>query len=77
MGLTDTPFRNFVQRASRRLKSDRFLSHDYRPEVYTQEGIDWVEQNSMSDVLRRHFPGLEPALAGKESAFLPWNNVTA
>jgi hypothetical protein len=77
MGFTDTAFRIFVLMASRRLKSDRFLSHDYRPEVYTQEGIDWVEQNSMSDVLRRHFPGLEPALAGKESAFLPWNNVTA
>ena len=24
--------------ASRRLKSDRFLSKDYRPEVYTQAG---------------------------------------
>ena len=30
--------------ASRRLKSDRFLSKDYTPEMYTQPGIEWVER---------------------------------
>jgi hypothetical protein len=73
MGFSDTAFRIFLLMASRRLKSDRFLSKDYRPEVYTKEGIEWVEENSMIDVLKRHFPGLAPALEGKESAFLPWN----
>jgi len=76
MGFSDTAFRIFLLMASRRLKSDRFLSQDYRKEVYTQEGIDWVEQSSMIDVLKRHFPSLAPALAGKETAFNPWN-VTA
>ena len=43
-GFSDTAFRIFLLMASRRLKSDRFLSKDYRAEVYTKEGIDWVEQ---------------------------------
>jgi len=73
MGFSDTAFRIFLLMASRRLKSDRFLSKDYRPEVYTKEGIDWVEGNSMITVLKRHFPELAPALKDKESAFHPWN----
>jgi hypothetical protein len=75
MGFSDTAFRIFLLMASRRLKSDRFLSKDYRPEVYTKEGIDWVEQNTMIDVLKRHFPDLGPALKDKKSAFHPWNAV--
>ena len=43
-GFSDTAFRIFLLMASRRLKSDRFLSKDYRPEIYTKQGIDWVEQ---------------------------------
>jgi hypothetical protein len=73
MGFSDTAFRIFLLMASRRLKSDRFLSKDYRSEVYTKEGIDWVEENSMITVLKRHFPELAPALHNKESAFHPWN----
>jgi hypothetical protein len=73
MGFSDTAFRIFLLMASRRLKSDRFLSKDYRPEVYTKEGIDWVEESSMITVLKRHFPALAPALNDKESAFHPWN----
>ena len=33
MGFSDTAFRIFLLMASRRLKSDRFLSEDYRPEI--------------------------------------------
>jgi len=73
MGFSDTAFRIFLLMASRRLKSDRFLSKDYRREVYTKDGIDWVEDNTMSTVLKRHFPELAPALKGKDSAFHPWN----
>ena len=58
--------------ASRRLKSDRFFTRDYRPEVYTQTGLDWIEGNSMRSVLLRHFPDLEPALQGVENPFAPW-----
>ena len=46
-GFSDTAFRIFILMASRRLESDRFFTRDYRPEVYTREGIDWVEGTSM------------------------------
>jgi len=71
-GFSDTAFRVFILMASRRLKSDRFFTQDYRSEVYTREGLNWVENNSMLTVLRRHYPGLSPALAGVKNAFAPW-----
>jgi len=71
-GFSDTAFRVFILMASRRLKSDRFFTRDYRPEIYTQAGLDWVEQNSMRSVLLRHFPGLEPTLRGVDNPFAPW-----
>ena len=33
-GFSETAFRIFVLMASRRLKSDRFFTDDYRPEIY-------------------------------------------
>ncbi len=72
-GFSDTAFRIFILMASRRLRSDRFFTNDYSPEVYTPEGIQWVEGNSMADVLVRHHPELAPALEGVENAFAPWN----
>jgi hypothetical protein len=71
-GFSDTAFRIFLLMASRRLKSDRFLSKDYRPEVYTKEGIDWVEQSTMIDVITRHFPMLAEPMNGLDNAFKPW-----
>jgi hypothetical protein len=74
-GFSDTAFRVFILMASRRLKSDRFFTTDFRPEVYTQSGIDWVNKTKMKDVILRHYPELEPALDGMPNAFLPWNKV--
>jgi len=74
-GFSETAFRIFVLMASRRLKSDRFFTEDYRPEVYTKEGLDWIANNSMVDVLLRHHPGLDRALRGVPNAFGPWNRV--
>src|SRR5215218_1034095 len=74
-GFSDTAFRIFILMASRRLKSDRFFTTDFRPEVYTQTGIDWVNNTKMKDVILRHYPQLEPALAGLPNAFLPWHRV--
>ncbi len=74
---SDTAFRVFVLMASRRLKSDRFFTYDYRPEVYTKEGMRWVENNTMTSVLLRHFPSLEPALHGLDNAFKPWRAAGA
>jgi hypothetical protein len=74
-GFSDTAFRLFILMASRRLKSDRFFTRDYRPEVYTKAGLDWVENNSMRTVLLRHFPELEGALAGVANPFAPWRRA--
>ena len=76
-GFSDTAFRVFILMASRRLEADRFFTDDYRPEVYTQTGIDWVESNSMRTVLLRHFPRLAPALDGVANPFAPWKRVAA
>jgi hypothetical protein len=74
-GFSDTAFRIFVLMASRRINSDRFLTVDYTPEVYTKVGMDWINDNNMSDVLLRHYPQLEPALKGIGNAFAPWNRA--
>lgn len=71
-GFSDTAFRIFVLMASRRLKSDRFFTADYRPEVYTPEGLRWIDDNMMSSVLVRHFPQLQPLLSQVKNAFAPW-----
>jgi hypothetical protein len=71
-GFSDTAFRIFILMASRRIESDRFFTRDFRPEVYTKEGIDWVENNGMRTLLLRHFPELEPSLQGVANPFAPW-----
>jgi hypothetical protein len=69
---SDTAFRVFVLLASRRIKSDRFFTSDYRPEVYTRAGIEWVETNDMKSVLIRHHPELRPVLHTVANPFAPW-----
>jgi hypothetical protein len=75
-GFSETAFRLFILMASRRLKSDRFFTDDYRPEIYTEFGLDYIRRNSMLGILRRHYPQLEPALAGVKNAFHPWKKIT-
>jgi hypothetical protein len=72
---SDTAFRIFVLMASRRLNSDRFLTTDYNERVYTQIGIEWVNDTDMFTVLLRHYPALAPALRGVKNAFWPWRKV--
>ena len=74
-GFSDTAFRVFILMASRRLKSDRFFTRDYNAETYTQTGLDWIDETSMSDVLLRHYPELAPALEGVDNAFVPWKRT--
>jgi hypothetical protein len=74
-GFSDTAFRAFILMASRRLKSDRFFTDDFRPEIYTELGMDWIQNNSMKSVLLRHFPELGQALEGVNNCFSPWNVV--
>jgi hypothetical protein len=72
-GFSDTAFRMFLLMASRRLQSDRFLTVDYRAEVYTELGLDWVERGGMAEVVRRHCPELT-AVPGGKAVFAPWTS---
>ncbi|MDQ3650826.1 MAG: peroxidase [Acidobacteriota bacterium] len=72
---SETAFRIFILIATRRLKSDRFFTRDYRPEIYTQIGLDWIHDNTMATVLKRHFPALERPLRKVKNAFAPWQHT--
>jgi hypothetical protein len=66
---SDTAFRVFLLMATRRLRSDRFFTTDYTPEVYTPEGLKWIEEATFSAVVARHYPKLAlPA----GNPFKPW-----
>jgi hypothetical protein len=74
-GFSDTAFRIFILMASRRLQSDRFLNVDFRPEVYSPLGMDWVANNGMKTVIQRHCPELATLLPESASAFAPWRPI--
>ena len=74
-GFSETAFRIFVLMASRRLKSDRFFTDDYRAEVYTEFGLEYIRNNTLLSVLQRHYPQLAPALSGVQNGFEPWKPI--
>ena len=76
-GFSDTAFRIFILMASRRLQSDRFLTVDFRPEIYSPFGMDWVANNGMTSIILRHCPDLAAVLPRSASAFAPWRPVVA
>jgi hypothetical protein len=43
--ISETQFTVFILNASRRLFSDRFFTSSFRPEFYTNLGIEWVNNN--------------------------------
>jgi len=71
-GFSDTAFRIFILMASRRLKSDRFFTDDFRPEIYTPAGFAWVQDNSLRTVMQRHCPELRLHFADVRNMFFPW-----
>jgi heme peroxidase len=74
-GFSDTAFRIFILMASRRLKSDRFFTTDYRKEIYTESGLEWVRRTGMKEVILRHHPKLEFAFEGVRNPFAPWRII--
>jgi Animal haem peroxidase/Catalase len=76
-GFSDTAFRIFILMASRRLQSDRFLTVDFRPEIYSPFGMDWIANNGMTSIILRHCPDLAGILPRTASAFAPWRPVVA
>jgi hypothetical protein len=75
-GFSDTAFRIFILMASRRIQSDRFLTVDFRPEIYSPFGMDWIAQNGMTSLILRHCPELAGSIPRGASAFAPWRVVT-
>ena len=75
-GFSDTAFRIFILMASRRLQSDRFLTVDFRPEIYSPFGMDWVAGNGITSIILRHCPELAAVLPRGQNAFAPWRPVT-
>ncbi|MBV9395515.1 MAG: peroxidase [Methylobacteriaceae bacterium] len=71
-GFSDTVFRIFILMASRRLKSDRFFTTDFTPEVYTQAGWEWIQNNTFRSVLTRHCPSVAPLFEDVRNVFFPW-----
>ncbi len=61
--------------ASRRLQSDRFLTVDFRPEVYSPLGMDWIANNGMTSVILRHCPELAGSLPRSGNAFAPFRPI--
>lgn len=76
-GFGETMFQIFILNASRRLQADRFFTTDYREEVYTPEGMEWVDRASLKEVILRHYPELaSTGLANVKNAFEPWDTGT-
>ncbi|MFT6630335.1 MAG: hypothetical protein ACJAS4_000271 [Bacteriovoracaceae bacterium] len=55
----NTPFWIFAIMASRRLMADPFFSDYYTDEVYTRDGIQYIQKRTMADVLVSHYPELK------------------
>jgi hypothetical protein len=73
-GFGETLFEVFILNASRRLEADRFFTDDYNEQVYTPEGIEWVDRVTFKSVLLRHFPELRgTGLSNLDNAFEPWD----
>jgi hypothetical protein len=73
-GFGETMFQIFILNASRRLQADRFYTTDYREEVYTREGMKWIDKATFKSVILRHYPELEETGLGNiTNAFEPWD----
>jgi hypothetical protein len=72
---SDTAFRVFLLMATRRLRSDRFFTSDYTPEVYTRTGLEWIEGATLAGMLRYHYPELREVLLTVRNPFTPWPAV--
>jgi Animal haem peroxidase len=72
-GFSDTAFRIFLLMAGRRLKSDRFFTADYTKEVYTAEGLDWIERRTMAEVIAHHLPDLRGDVGAVKNPFHRWD----
>ncbi|MGA9492032.1 MAG: peroxidase family protein [Mycobacterium sp.] len=74
-GFGETVFQIFILSASRRLQADRFYTDCYNEDVYTAEGLRWIDQTDLKTVILRHYPELaDTGLANIKNAFEPWDD---
>lgn len=74
-GFGETQFQIFILMASRRLQADRFYTTNFNDETYTKEGIEWIKNATMKNVLLRNYPELSKTGLSKiedGNAFRPW-----
>ena len=77
-GFGETMFQVFILNATRRLQADRFYTDGYTAEVYTPEGLQWIDDTRFKTVLLRHHPELaDTGLANIRNAFEPWDEPGA
>jgi hypothetical protein len=75
-GFGETVFQIFIVSASRRLQADRFFTDSYNEDVYTPEGLRWVDRTDFKTVILRHYPELtDTGLANIKNAFEPWDEA--
>jgi hypothetical protein len=73
-GFGETVFQIFIVSASRRLQADRFYTDCYNEEVYTAQGLRWIDETDFKTVILRHYPELaDTGLANIKNAFEPWD----
>jgi hypothetical protein len=73
-GFGETLFQIFILNASRRLQADRFYTTSFNEDVYTPEGLRWIDQTNLKTVILRHHPELaDSGLANIKNAFEPWD----
>jgi hypothetical protein len=73
-GFGETLFQIFILNASRRLQADRFYTDCYNEDVYTPEGLRWIDRTDFKTVILRHYPELaDTGLANVTNAFEPWD----
>lgn len=71
-GFSTTAFYIFVIMASRRLETDRFYRESYNADIYTQFGLDYIDNTTFKQILLRHIPNLQNNLLNVANAFQPW-----
>ena len=72
-GFSETAFHIFVLMASRRLKSDPVFTDEWTPDVYTREGLRWIERRTMADDHRRPPADPRPLVRDVKRPFEPWD----
>ncbi len=73
-GFGETMFSIFLLNATRRLQADRFFTDSYNEDVYTPEGMRWIDDVDLKTVILRHYPELAATgLANIRNGFEPWD----